>query len=725
MKPSIALALAWRLTLSTHLVNAQLSLGCYASGLTTDLVHDGTTIHSGVPILPGLSSPYRDIYVSQGACTAHCKLGQYSYAITAGGTTCYCANQELPESNRVQDHQCDKSCVGYPLETCGSAFLGTGSVRVNEGSGVFANVMLVSNSLSVPHTSSSSSPAPPLPLPPRPSPSPSSISTSSLILDSVVTTTATAVARGTIGPRPEIRNDAEGVKTSSENDSDEAAGEEKEGNDDPDYADEEGEDEEDEDEDQNEDEEGDRDEGNGNSETGESGESGESGTKSSSFGVPVASTAVAVVCAIGVCAFIVYATKKRKLDRARATRVNSVFGVASRGSGSDPYKAKDNRSARDNRDLYSPWTRRGSITIPSTAAGRNPRGALGRSYSHQTTVGVGYPNRPPSQSTICNDPVFYPDQYEEYYAQEGDQVVSEEYPNDLSSKVVSPARVLAPRPITQSYNGEVTQARPSNYSNPISVHPLQLPYRPIHTSNHPACSTEQRHDYDDPFQDPAVVPQHPHHHPSHLGPVRHHKTQRHSIHTFPSGHRSLWHRPGASDYRRPQSLVVSSGGCLHDEEGEAPIRYRTHVLDENDSKSTDSEVALSGSRLPRRGIPSAITGKLSGSLRQQFKRLSTPYVQAIRQQQQQHQLQHQRQQRQHHHQQQKQPSPNHQQKQYHPRVNVLSCIEEGYGGMMDGGGNESDPSMPVPGPSPRTEERWSRVLLKSVVGNIPPSPHGQ
>ena len=37
---------------------------------------------------------------------------------------------------------------------------------------------------------------------------------------------------------------------------------------------------------------------------------------------------------------------------------------------------------------------------------------------------------------------------------------------------------------------------------------------------------------------------------------------------------------------------------------------------------------------------------------------------------------------------------------------------------MDGGGNESDPSMPVPGPLPRTEGRWSRVLLKSVVGNI-------
>jgi len=256
--------------------------------------------------------------------------------------------------------------------------------------------------------------------------------------------------------------------------------------------------------------------------------------------------------------------------------VNSVFGVASRGSGSDPYKDKDSRSARgrntvgrlsylrysqedlesvsDNpremidrrqsmpiiggqqRPVLAVYTfsrpSRGSITIPSTAVGRSPRGVLGRSYS-QTAVGVGYPNRPPSRSTICNDPVFYPDQYEEYYEQEGGQVVWGVYPNDLSFKVVSPARVLAPWSITQSFNGKVTQARPSNYSNPISVHPLQPPCRPIHTSNH-------------------------------------------------------------------------------------------------------------------------------------------------------------------------------------PRVNVL-CIEEGHGGMIDGGGNESDPSMPVPGPSPG---RRSRVLLKSVVGNI-------
>jgi hypothetical protein len=47
-----------------------------------------------------------------------------------------------------------------------------------------------------------------------------------LIPDPVATTTATAVAGGTIGPRPEIRNDAEGVKTSSEDDNDEDAGEE-------------------------------------------------------------------------------------------------------------------------------------------------------------------------------------------------------------------------------------------------------------------------------------------------------------------------------------------------------------------------------------------------------------------------------------------------------------------------------------------------------------------
>ncbi|KAG0220606.1 hypothetical protein BGX31_010810 [Mortierella sp. GBA43] len=730
IKTTSVLALILVLTSPASLANAQLNVGCYASGLMTDQVE--------APILPGLSAAFHDIYMSQGACTAHCKTNQYLYAIAVGGTSCYCTNESLPEGSRVQDDKCNKPCVGYPLETCGSAFLGA---VTSSGGGVYANVMLASNSLSIPHTT------------PIPSPSPTSLSpqpsqqtvddkhseSSSQLLPTAtstpdpVVTTATAVV-GTVRPQPEIRNDAEGVKPSGKDtadatsDEDEGPDEEK---DDTDHT----EDDEEPDGD-GEDEEGYDDESSDDPEPGDSHESvagQDAGTKPS-LGIPVASTAVAVVCALGICVFIVYATRKRKRERARVARVNSVFDGSDRGVGSVPYKSSSSKGALDRNTpgrimSYLPYQQedlesvsdgqsemvdrrrsmpmigrlhrptlaldmfsrpdRGSIMVPAATA-RTSR-ALGRSFSHQTTL--RYPQRAPSGSTVCNDPGFYSDQYEEFYEQEGGESGVEAYP----SKVASSSHAFAPRPASQPYSS----------SNHISVHPLQLPYRPVQASN--PVRPAGRHNYDDPFQDTAATPQHPHGHHYHqrsIGSIQHQKTQRHSIHSTPTGNGTLWHHPAVSDYRRPHSFALSSNRLLDGvEEREAPIRYRTRVLEDNDGESTDSEAALTTSKFPRRVTTSssAFTGKLSGSLKQQFKRLSTPYVQAIRQQQQQHERQSQQQQ---------QPLP----KQQHQRVSVLSCIEEGHGGIMDGGGNESDSSMPVPGPSP-VDRRWSRGLLKSVVGH--------
>jgi hypothetical protein len=81
-------------------------------------------------------------------------------------------------------------------------------------------------------------------------------------------------------------------------------------------------------------------------------------------------------------------------------------------------------------------------------------------------------------------------------------------------------------------------------------------------------------------------------------------------------------------------------------------------------------------------------------LKDHFKRLSSPYVKAIRDQQQ-HQA---------------------------TDPTSLSCIEEGFPqkdvNSMHSGGNGYESSMPVPGLASGSERRWSRSLLKGVVGGV-------
>jgi len=86
--------------------------------------------------------------MSQGSCFNYCKTNQYQYALTEDGTSCFCSHEPPPESNRVEDTRCNKPCAGYPFEMCGSETIPSGVV----GSGAYANVLLIGNSLGQPTT---------------------------------------------------------------------------------------------------------------------------------------------------------------------------------------------------------------------------------------------------------------------------------------------------------------------------------------------------------------------------------------------------------------------------------------------------------------------------------------------------------------------------------------------------------------------------------------------
>ncbi|KAG0291310.1 hypothetical protein BGZ96_005303 [Linnemannia gamsii] len=213
----------------------------------------------------------------------------------------------------------------------------------------------------------------------------------------------------------------------------------------------------------------------------------------------------------------------------------------------------------------------------------------------------------------------------------------------------------------------------------------------------------------DPSQDRREHLHHHHHQHHH----QHHQLQqqRYSMHTSSTAAAGGGHR--ASDYRRPHSFAAGSQGGIGgvgrgvvvDVEPRT-LFYRTHVLDESSDQEsiTDNEVAAvvasssaATSGTERGGGNSSTMGKMSGNLlKDHFKRLSSPYVKAIRDQQQQQVT-----------------SPA-----------SLSCIEERFpqkdvdlmNGGGNGGGNGYENSIPVPGLASGSERRWSRALSKGVGG---------
>ncbi|KAF9117966.1 hypothetical protein BGX30_004938, partial [Mortierella sp. GBA39] len=303
----------------SSLTHAQLSLGCFASGLSP------SSSSPTLPVLPGLTPPYRDIYMSQGACSNYCKTSQYMYAIVEAGTECFCSSQAPPDANRVEDKWCDKPCAGYPFEMCGSTLVAGdvdragGGVKV--GGGAYANIMLVGNSL-----------APGPATPPSPSAAVAVVSpvVSSVSGDSpekkdslLAAATAAAMAKGSLHPK--VRNDSksEEEKSKSSGDDqdsvDEGGDDDDEDNNDGGDVDGEGEDGDD---DEDGSEEDDQPENSGKALSGHG-----KNSSSPSSKVPFASISVAVACLIGICAFLIYLSKKRKRERVRAAWVESVFGA--------------------------------------------------------------------------------------------------------------------------------------------------------------------------------------------------------------------------------------------------------------------------------------------------------------------------------------------------------------------------------------------------------------
>ncbi|KAF8980650.1 hypothetical protein BGZ46_003921 [Entomortierella lignicola] len=714
-------------------VNAQVNLGCFASDLKVDRKNDGTITQTAYPLIPSLSSSFHDIYMSQGACSAFCKRNQFSFAITVSGTTCYCSNQPVPESNRVEDSRCNVPCAGYPPETCGSNVIDTDASTARNGGGTYANVMLISSTLS---TLSS-------PFPSSATPTSSEADSNnnnnnkkgqgiSLVprLDTVspseVASTTGAIA-GTASPGPEVGNNSEESTDPSGQDEDGGEGDNEDSEDDT----------EDDDETETDDEENDDSEDGSDSDAldqptpSTSGKAlAEADPKSPSTGIPVASTAVAVVCIVGICAFIAYLAKKRKREQVRAAWVDSVFGASP-----DPHNGKmsnvNKRNSRvqsrhtsfqqqhphddlesNNSDSQSEMmersrsmsmagTRRASALGPDTYSR-----AVRASILTPTTVRGTHENLGMNYNHRFQDPMTY-----EYFEQ-GDFDS-----DDLLAGMPSSSNAYAP-PLSRR---ETQQRHQSNYG-PFSAHHIQHQHvhlamdpsmAPVHPLAHPGFEDHPQHsmyqlggqnivnnksEYENPFRD---VPIHQVQTVSQMHPQPRGSTaQRHSVHISTRKHSippsSNRHRSLVSEYRRPHSFATGSDDIKETEEG--PMSFRTRILDENDDESERSTESDATSTLSKHSKVNP--GKLSGGLKQHFKRLSLPYVQAIRQQQQQHDRQ----------QQQQQQYGLHQQQQ--SKVVPISIKESQEYNSSE---NEIEGFQLIPGPAPSVERRWSRSILKNVV----------
>ncbi|KAG0056018.1 hypothetical protein BGZ83_006631 [Gryganskiella cystojenkinii] len=355
--------------------------------------------------------------------------------------------------------------------------------------------------------------------------------------------------------------------------------------------------------------------------------------------IPVASTAVAVACLLGVGAFLVYLGRKRKRERVRAAWVESVFGPGTQGGGADQgvdpfgrhqsqgpqrYSSRgygrtpspdDLESVSDLHSEMMMMDRRGSsqynsnnsrqssvvqnnfspsVVVPAPV--RDTRGASsaarrGYSYHHPRELEsppdfmrrqAGFAQTPKSQQQSQKH-------YMEFFGQndgEEDAELTQLDEDELvpitpEASLGHPAVSVPRRPVSALV-----------HKAPSPVHPLAFAdqarsYRAI-----PQCSPFDQVENSDPFHD-ATTPE--------------------------SKSRSR-HRPIPFEYRRTQAFAND----------ESLPRFPTHVLEDSDTASIDTEVPAS---LPRHGSASHSNGGGIGVIKEQLRRLSTPYVKAIRQEQ--------------------------------------------------------------------------------------------
>ena len=331
---------------------------------------------------------------------------------------------------------------------------------------------------------------------------------------------------------------------------------------------------------------------------------------------------MAAVCLVAIGAFLVYLGRKRKRERVRAAWVESVFGSGSRtGEGPDPFNhpSQSRYSNQDYGRMHTPddlesvsdtnsemindrraslfrgsqQSSRGqdpfshSVMVPAPI--RGARGAMGRhSYiGHSLTSPADFSRRHSGYSPK------YPDRCMEYFGEnEGDQdaqlaqLEDDDICSSNSDVYAPPLRNTVQRPALTAFN------TPPQL-HPLALRPDQNPSRSVpHASpfDHPA---DRNQGFDSPVSNS-------------LAPAFTLEPQTKSR-----------HRPIPSEYRRTHSFGNE----------EPTMSFTPHVLEESDTASVDMEV------------PSAVTNLINGGtqgtggLKQQLRRLSSPYVKAIRQQQ--------------------------------------------------------------------------------------------
>ncbi|KAF9188218.1 hypothetical protein BGZ51_000745 [Haplosporangium sp. Z 767] len=387
------------------------------------------------------------------------------------------------------------------------------------------------------------------------------------------------------------------------------------------------------------------------------------GQRPSFSGLSIASTTVGVVCLLGICGFFVYLCRKRKRERIQTAWVASVSNSGGqnrpratrpygyRNSGASNQRYNDMESVSDGRSEMTMDRRRSATMGPVMMEGsfsnatrisamppalvRNMHGMV--EYNHHPGT-ITYHHQIPDRMPSNNDQLLQANQYEAFYNQDECEDHAEIAIPDIYSSAGA-------------------------YRNQYKYHPHSL--RTVKVPDH--------RDHGNPLRDAVASPlsRHP------VYPTNHRHSLDSTVHLYTlaasnmsCGARSR-QQPGMSEYRRPHSVALdSTGGNLAISE-----RYNApHILEEDEGEERAFRKSF------KRNEKEKSNGNvLTGSLRQQLKRLSVPYVQAIRQRQR--------------------------------TCASASCMETGHGGN----GNERNHSIPVSELVTTLGQRRSRVLSRGNV----------
>lgn len=362
-----------------------------------------------------------------------------------------------------------------------------------------------------------------------------------------------------------------------------------------------------------------------------------------------------------------YLGRKRKRERVRAAWVDSVFGTTG-GSDNNDNRTNSRSSFQwrnGDQDSFSYDGQSDRIERRMSAMG--PIGGREDSFSRSVRSSVLKP-APVLSSVVASSPNYnqmifhhrlqpvspihehYAEFFDEDDCEDAELTYLDEYLPDASSTGTSSTEP----PILQRPASALLE------TGAFSHHDHRYPAGHPFSVNHQPNLLQRRQDsYDssiEPFQDhpPTRLNSYQSESGRHAHQDLHPHYRNRNLHRHSQPEFSKRNPP--SSYRRPYSFT----GKGHDED----TRHRTHVLSESDTESLCAQ------------FPDENEAK--SGLKQHFKKMSIPYVQAIRQQQ----------------------------------IELISQGNEGGDWTAQDPNNRLERSLPAPGPAP-TERRWSRVL-KSV-----------